>query len=90
MESIEHLENLSKLKFSDKEREKFADEFETILGFVNKIAEADIPEGFDKDEAMDFCDLREDEPKPSMPREMVLQNAPKQKDGCYSTPLVVE
>ena len=34
--------------------------------------------------------FREDEAKPSMARELILQNAPKQKDGCFLVPKTVE
>ena len=50
----------------------------------------ELPEGLDTDEAIALSELREDEEKPSLTREAVLMNAPKQKDGCYVTPLVVE
>ena len=90
MEKIQHLEYLSKLKFSDEERVKFAKEFDNILAFVDEIANLDLPEDLEKDKAIPLSQLREDEPKTSTAREDILQNAPKQKDGCYVTPLVVE
>lgn len=90
MNKIEHLEYLSKLEFSGEEKEKFEKEFENILKFVDEIAELDLPEGLDKDEPITLSDLRTDEPQESIPQEVALQNAPKQKDGCYLTPLVVE
>ena len=30
--------------------------------------------------------FREDEVKPSMERELILKNAPKQKEGCFLVP----
>lgn len=90
MEDIKHLEYLSKLEFSEEERENFASEFDGILEFVNQISEIELGSGLDKDDAILVSDLRADEPVSSMPREEALQNVPKQKDGCYVTPLVVE
>lgn len=90
MDTIEHLEFLSKLKFSEEERKKFEKEFDDIVSFVNEITELNLTDDLDKDQPIGLSELRADEPKPSMPREEVLQNAPKQKDGCYATPLVVE
>ena len=90
MDTIEHLEYLSKLKFSDEERKKFEKEFENILSFVNEITSLEVPDDIEKDKPVKMSALRPDEAKPSMAREEVLQNAPKQKDGCYSTPLVVD
>ena len=34
--------------------------------------------------------FREHEVKPSMARELILQNAPKQKDDCFLVPKTVE
>jgi len=90
MDKIQHLEYLSKLKFTEEEREKFAQEFDNILAFVDEIAQLDLPDDLEKDDAISLSKLREDEPKASAAQEEVLQNAPKQKDGCYVTPLVVE
>lgn len=90
MDKVEYLENLSKLKFSEEERTLFETEFDSIIEFVNEISGLELPEGLDTDEAIALSELREDEEKPSLTREAVLMNAPKQKDGCYVTPLVVE
>ncbi|MBP3431543.1 MAG: Asp-tRNA(Asn)/Glu-tRNA(Gln) amidotransferase subunit GatC [Clostridia bacterium] len=90
MNKIEHLEYLSKLKFSDEEREKFEKEFDDVLAFVDEIKALEIPQDLGRDKPIALAKLREDEPKESMSNEDVLQNAPKQKDGCYVTPLVVE
>ena len=90
MDKVEYLENLSKLKFSEEERTLFETEFDSIIEFVDEISGLEIPEGLDTDETIALSELREDEEKPSLTREAVLMNAPKQKDGCYVTPLVVE
>ncbi len=90
MDNIEHLEALSKLEFTEEERENFSTEFEEILSFVNQISEIELGSGLDKDDAITISSLRADEVAPSMPREEALLNVPKQKDGCYVTPLVVE
>lgn len=90
MDKIEYLQFLSKLQFSDEEKESFENEFDNIVAFVDEIAKLNLPVDLEKDQPISLNDLREDEPEESMPREDVLSNAPKQKDGCYVTPLVVE
>ena len=90
MADIEKLEWLSKLEFSEDERKSFEAEFESIVGFVDEIKNIELPEGLDKDGSIPLSMLRSDEPKESMPREKILKNAPKQKDGEFVTPLVVE
>lgn len=90
MEKFESLEFLSKLKFSDEEKIKFKKEFENILAFVDEIVKLDLPCDMKEDEAIGLESLRDDVPMESMTQEEILQNAPKQKDGCYLAPLVVE
>lgn len=90
MDTIEHLEFLSKLKFEEEEKQKFEKDFKTIVDFVGEIQQLELPDDLNGDEPVELSSLREDEPRESMPREEVLANAPKQKDGCYVTPLVVE
>ncbi len=90
MDRLEYLENLSKLKFSEEEKAEFSKEFESILSFVDEITGLDLPDGLDTDETVPLSDLRSDEQKESLAREDALLNAPKQKDGCYVTPLVIE
>ncbi len=87
---IEHLEYLSKLSFSDEERESFKSEFEDIINFVNEISEINLPQDLELEKPQKISDLRADEPMPSMSQNEVLKNAPVQKDGCYVTPMVVE
>ncbi len=90
MEKIEHLEYLSKLKFSEEEKSSFEKDFDSIVAFVDEIKQLELPDDLEKDNPISLSQLRSDEPKDSMSQQEVLMNAPKQKDGCYVTPLVVE
>lgn len=90
MDKIEHLEYLSKLKFSEDEKKNFEKDFDSILKFVDEIKDLELPGDLEKDEPISLSQLRSDTPKQSIDQKEVLMNAPKQKDGCYVTPLVVE
>lgn len=85
---LEYLEKLSKLKIDDAEKEKFAKDFERILDFVDDITKLELSDE-DNIIAVPLSELREDE---EIKKETcdVIANAPKKKDGCYVTPLVVE
>ena len=85
---IEYLEKLSKLKVDEDKKEKFSEDFEKILDFVDDITKLDLPEE-DKSRAVDLNELRQDEII-EKDKVDVLSCAPKKKDGCYLTPLVVE
>lgn len=90
METIEHLEELSMLKFTSSEKQKFKDEFDTILAFVDEITKIDLDTIIEDSSGLKLDDFREDKPQKSMKKEDALKNAPKQKDGCYLTPMVIE
>ena len=88
--NLEYLSALSKMKLTDDEMTQFEKDFEGIIDFISEIKDVDTSMISNKVRTITLDDLREDEAKPSMDRVAVLQNAPKQKDGCYVTPLVVE
>ena len=85
---IKHLQYLSKLKFEDGEDETFEKDLKRIINFVDEITKLDLPEE-DKSRAVALGELRQDEVEEKTSCD-VLANAPKKKDGCFVTPLVVE
>ena len=90
MEQITHLEELSKLKFTEKEKKNFKDEFDTILDFVSDITKIDLDMVKENESGLNLSDFRKDEVKKSMKREEALYNAPETRDGCFVTPMVIE
>jgi len=85
---IKYLEKLSKLEIDEQSKDKFEKDFEKILEFVGEITSLELPEE-DKSKFVKLNDLRKDEIKEKEECDILL-NAPKKKDGCYVTPLVVE
>ena len=85
---IKHLERLSKLKIQDDKKEKFEKDLVKILDFVDEITTLELPDE-DKSKAVTLSSLREDVVKTDDGFDPLL-NAPKQKDGCYQVPLLVE
>ena len=85
---IKYLEKLSKLEIDEQSKDKFEKDFEKILDFVGEITSLELPEE-DKSKFVKLGDLRKDEIIEKEECDILL-NAPKKKDGCYVTPLVVE
>jgi aspartyl-tRNA(Asn)/glutamyl-tRNA(Gln) amidotransferase subunit C len=84
---IEKLAKLSRLRFSDEELEKFADEFDEIITFADTINQS-VEGGTDEirsvgSELISFEELREDEVIPSLPNEKIVSNV-EDKDGFFS------
>lgn len=85
---IKYLEKLSKLEIDEQSKDKFEKDFEKILDFVGEITSLELPEE-DKSKFVKLGDLRKDEIVEKEKCDILL-NAPKKKEGCYVTPLVVE
>jgi aspartyl-tRNA(Asn)/glutamyl-tRNA(Gln) amidotransferase subunit C len=76
-EEIKHIAGLSKLEFTDQELDKFAGEFNSILGYISMINECDTT-GIEFEHNMqDYKGnvLQEDKIKPSLSQKAALQNA---------------
>lgn len=85
---IKHLEYLSKLKIEDDKKEQFESDLMKIIDFVDEITKLELPEDH-KREGVALSQLREDEVEVDEGFDPLL-DAPKQKDGCYQVPQVVE
>ncbi len=86
---IKHLANLSALEFSEEELNKFQEEFNAILTFVDQIEQADV-NGELEYETKEICELRDDIVGNCLSQEKVLENAPSKKMGCFNVPLMME
>ena len=85
---VENVANLSKLLLSPEEKEAAAKE---IVEFANQLQAIDtenIPAAAHTAKLTNV--FREDIPQTSCPRELLLENAPEQHDGCVFVPQVVE
>lgn len=94
IKEVEHLANLSSLNFTQEEKEKFVGDLNNILSLVNQLQDGknlkEIGENEVYNRSRKLSELREDEPRESLPQEEILINAPKQRRGCFNVPLVVE
>lgn len=90
VETIEYIANLSKLKFEEDEKLKFAEEFENILTHFDNIQNEDLTTS--KFSIMDntIGTLRKDEVKKFKNKEELFQNAKEIKDGCIVIPRILE
>ncbi len=88
---VENVANLSKLLLSPEEKEAAAKDMEEIVEFANQLQAIDtenIPAAAHTAKLTNV--FREDIPQTSCPRELLLENAPEQHDGCVFVPQVVE
>ena len=90
IKEVERLADLSALKFSDDEKQKFIGDFNNILEMVNQLQKAEVSAHNVFNRSHKLSELREDIAKPSFDTELILENAPKQRRNCFNVPLVVE
>ena len=80
-----NLEDLSKLETNAIS----SSQFDAILKFVSQIKDAKFDDS-DEIDTIEMCDLRPDTVRTSLPREAVLQNAPRTDGEYFIVPKVVE
>ncbi len=90
-EQVEHVALLARLEISEEEKERYTHELNQILEHFEALQKLDTENVPPTSHAIPMTNvLREDEPRPSLPREEVLQNAPDPAEGCFRVPRVVE
>jgi aspartyl-tRNA(Asn)/glutamyl-tRNA(Gln) amidotransferase subunit C len=79
---VERVAKLARIGLTAEEAAKLSVELGEIVGFVEQLQAVDVEGVAPTDQVTGLVDVwREDEVKPSMPREQLLANAPAQKDG---------
>jgi aspartyl-tRNA(Asn)/glutamyl-tRNA(Gln) amidotransferase subunit C len=86
-EQVLHVARLARLGLSDEEVERMAGELSGILEHVDRIAKLDLDDVEPTTHVVDLENvLRPDEPRPSWPREAVLEQAPDPVEGAFRVP----
>lgn len=79
---VERIAKLARIGLTPEEAARMAAELSQIVGFVEQLQAVDIEGVPPTDQVTGLVDVwREDEVKPSLSREALLDNAPAQKDG---------
>ncbi|MEQ9262962.1 MAG: Asp-tRNA(Asn)/Glu-tRNA(Gln) amidotransferase subunit GatC [Owenweeksia sp.] len=88
---VEKLAHLSRLEFTEEEKENMVADMDKILGFVEKISELDL-EGVEPLVYMtdEESTLRKDEVVEQATKEEALKNAPDRDTDYFRVPKVVQ
>lgn len=88
---VEHIAKLARLRLSEEEKEKFAQQLGQILRYVEKLRELDTK---DVEPAFHVVSLQnimcEDEVKESLPVKDALANAPATEGEYFKVPRIIE
>lgn len=89
--NIDHVAMLARLALTPEEKKQFAGQLGDILAYVEQLRELDVSGVEPSAHAFDVCNVwAEDEPRPGLPVEQALRNAPEQRDQMFVVPKVVE
>ncbi|MCH7589504.1 Asp-tRNA(Asn)/Glu-tRNA(Gln) amidotransferase subunit GatC [PVC group bacterium] len=91
LKDIEYTSMLAHVQLSEKEKTLYLGQLESILKYIEKLNELDTTNVLPMDHVLDLENVfRKDEIKPSVNRDQVLDQAPKQQDGFFMVPPVIE
>jgi aspartyl-tRNA(Asn)/glutamyl-tRNA(Gln) amidotransferase subunit C len=86
-EQVLHVARLARLRLDEDEVGRMAGELSGILEHVDRIAELDLDGVEPTSHVVELENvLRADEPRPSWPRERILEQAPDPVDGAFRVP----
>jgi aspartyl-tRNA(Asn)/glutamyl-tRNA(Gln) amidotransferase subunit C len=86
-EQVLHVARLARLRLSDEEVERMSGELTSILDHIEKIGELDLDDVEPTSHVVEVENvLRPDEPRPSWPRERVLEPAPDPAESSFRVP----
>ena len=86
-EQVLHVAKLARLKVTDEEVDRMAEELSKILEHVETMNELDLEGVEPTSHVVDLTNvLREDVPRPCLSREKALEQAPDAADGGFRVP----
>ncbi len=86
-DEVLHVAALARLELSDEEVDRFTEQLGAILEAVSTVSELDLAGVEPLSHPLDLVNVwAEDEPRPSLPLEAVLANAPESEDDHFRVP----
>ena len=86
-DEVLHVARLARLALSEEEVERMTRELSAVLDHIERISELDLEGVPPTTHVVEVANaLRADEPRPSLPREVILEQAPATQDGGFLVP----
>ena len=90
-EDVQHVARLARLELSEPELVRMQDELSHILAYIDKLRSVDTTGVEPTSHAVPLTNvMREDEPRPSLPRADMLANAPEAGGDFFRVPRIIE
>jgi aspartyl-tRNA(Asn)/glutamyl-tRNA(Gln) amidotransferase subunit C len=92
--TVRHVARLARLALTNEEEERTAAQLGHVLDYIERLKGVDISEveplSFAGDPSEAQKAMRGDEPRPGLPRETVLREAPEQDGSAFLVPRIIE
>ena len=89
--NVKYVAHLARISLSQDEEQKLAAQLGNILGYIEKLKEADVSNVEPTAHAFPLVNVtRADEVRPPLANEDALRNAPAQANGLFIVPKIVE
>ena len=86
-DQVRHVARLARIRLTGDDLERMPGELSKILEHVEKMGELDLDGVEPTSHVVELQNvLREDEPRPSWPREEMLDRAPRTGEGAFRVP----
>ena len=88
---VKYVAQLARLALTPDEEKKLGAQLGNILGYIDKLRELDVTGIEPTAHAFPLVNvMRADETRPSLPQADALRNAPRQSNGLFIVPKIVE
>lgn len=88
---VGHVAHLSRLQCNDDEVRRFTKDLNSILAYVDKLAELDTENVEPTSHSLKMENvLRDDEVRPSLTNEQALANAPEREGPFFKVPQIIQ
>ena len=89
--NVKYVAHLARLSLSPDEEHKLGAQLNNIIGFVKQLKSVDVSSVEPTAHAVPTVNVtRADEVRPSLSHEEAMRNAPKQSNGLFIVPKIVE
>lgn len=89
-EQVQHVAKLARLEISEAEQEAFSRQLSAILTYMEQLEQFDTSGVQPTSTVLEQTNVfREDVPRPCLPVEAALSNAPDQTAGFFSVPKIL-
>jgi aspartyl-tRNA(Asn)/glutamyl-tRNA(Gln) amidotransferase subunit C len=90
IKDVEHIAELARLKFNEKELDNFTHQLNEILSYMEKLNELNTENVEPLSHPVENSNVfRNDEIKPSVNRDDALKNAPDKNESFFKVPKVI-